>query len=356
MTESKASLDLQKRIPRSVERVLNFLCENEKSIRRLLILTHDNPDPDALASALALRYLAKNVFSIPSVIAYGGIIGRMENRNMVDILRIPARPLTSSDFKKYKQIAFVDTQPAFHNNPIPKERRATLVIDQHPSVTKPNADLAVVDESCGATCVILAEAMLALRLTIPERIATAIAYGILSETLGLHRGANPRVIRTYLKIIPLCNMREMARIQNPIRSKNFFKTLRSAIHDAVIKSRLIVSHLEWVENPDLVAQTADFLLNYKGMNWSLCTGRYGGKLYLSLRTNREKAEAGKILRYVLKESGRAGGHGKIAGGNFEVGEKAGEKRWKSFENLFAQRLAQRISPSLGKKFAYAFRD
>jgi nanoRNase/pAp phosphatase (c-di-AMP/oligoRNAs hydrolase) len=342
--------------PKNVRRILDFLSEHQAAIRRLLILTHDNPDPDSLASAFALRYLAKQIFGIHATIAYGGIIGRMENRNMVDILKIPAHPLRTSEMKKYPYAALVDTQPIFENNSFPKDRKAAMVIDQHPSVTRPNADLVVIEPTCGATCVILAEVLLSLHVEIPLRIATAIAYGILSETLHLHRGATSRVIKTYLKILPLCDMRAMARIQNPVRSQNFFKTLNRGIRDAVRYHRLIVSHLGFVENPDLVAQIADFLLTYKGMHWSLCTGRYEGRLHLSLRTNRLKAETGRILRYVLKESRRAGGHGTIAGGSLEVGENVSGKRWQKMEQAFTRRLIRRLRFPPRRKFEFAFRD
>ncbi len=344
-----------KKIPKPVKNLLHFLAEKKNSISRLLILTHDNPDPDALASAFALRTLAKNGFGIPSKIMYGGVVGRMENRTMMDLLKIPAHPLKVSYFKKYRFVALVDTQPAFENNSFPKDQRATLVIDQHRSMEKPNADLALIDPKCGATCVILADALMACGLEIPERLATAIAYGILSETQDLHRGTTGRVIRTYLRVLPRTDMRAMARMQNPLQSRNFFMTVSKGIDHAKIYQHLIVSHLGKVENADLVAQIADFLTTYRGIHWALCTGRFEGKLHFSLRTNRLKAEAAHILRYVLKQSGRAGGHGTIAGGSLEIGESAPEKKWRLIENAFSRRLLQRLRFPKEARFKYAFR-
>lgn len=344
-----------KKIPHHARRILDFLSENKKAISRLLILTHDNPDPDALASAYALRYLAQQVFDIHATLVYGGVIGRMENRNMVDILRIPVHPLKASHWKKYKNIVLVDTQPGFGNNPFPRDRRATMVIDQHPSVHRPAADLLVIDSHCGATCVILAQALLALKIEIPTRLATAIAYGILSETLGLYRGATHRVVQTYLRILRYADMRVIAKIQNPVRSQNFFKTLGHSIYNSLVYQQLIICHLGFVENPDLVAQMADFLLTYRGIRWAFCTGRYQGKLHVSLRTNNPKAKSGEILRDVLGKRERAGGHGMIGGGSLEVGEHVSIQRWKRLEEKISRKLAKRLRLASHKRFQFAFR-
>ena len=69
--------------------LLAFLGQHRQRLAPLLILIHDFPDPDALASAFALQHLAHSAFDIPSRIAYGGELGRTENRMMVRMLRIP---------------------------------------------------------------------------------------------------------------------------------------------------------------------------------------------------------------------------------------------------------------------------
>ena len=112
------------------QRLLTFLDENKKDMSSLLILAHDFPDPDALASAYALHYIAHHVFHIRTRIVYKGIIGRVENRNMVDFLELPVHKLKTREIADYKHVALVDTQPEFENNPFPEGRKATMNIDQ----------------------------------------------------------------------------------------------------------------------------------------------------------------------------------------------------------------------------------
>jgi nanoRNase/pAp phosphatase (c-di-AMP/oligoRNAs hydrolase) len=246
------------------------------------------------------------------------------------------------DLRKYRRVALVDTQPVFDNNPFPGSRRATMVIDQHPSTLQPDADLALVDTKCGATCVILAQALLRQNVEIPSRVATALAYGILSDTLNLYRAVRPDVAQIYLSILHRADMRALARIQNPSRSKSFFVTLGRCIRKAILCGRLVVVHLGRIENPDLVSQMAEFLLTYKQARWSLCTGRYKGSLRVSLRSAKQDGQAGEMLRDVFASREQAGGHGAIAGGSFRVGADSSEEVWRNQEQALQERLMKRL--------------
>jgi nanoRNase/pAp phosphatase (c-di-AMP/oligoRNAs hydrolase) len=171
-------------------RLLRFLAKNRRRLSPLLVLTHDFPDPDSIASALALKFLAE-AEGISCRIAFGGVIGRTENRSMVSLLRVPIRRLRPRELSRHENVALVDTQPAFGNNRFPATRRAAIVIDQHRSHVKPNADLSIVNVDCGATSVILATALLAVRQKPPMPVATALAYGILTDTMHFFRTTNP---------------------------------------------------------------------------------------------------------------------------------------------------------------------
>lgn len=336
-------------------RLLEYLQARKRELSPLLILPHDYPDPDALAAAYALYYLAKQKFDIESRIAYRGIIGRTENRAMVSLLKIPIHRLHKTDLKRYKQVALVDTQPNFRNNPWPGNRRATIVIDQHTPNNGPLADLTVVDTGCGATCVILAQALLQAGLDLPMKLATALAYGILSDTQDLYRAGRPDVVRTYLDVLHHSDMKLLARIQNPPRTKSFFVTLGRCIREAEKYRQLVVAHLGEVKNPDLVAQMADFLLTYDQVNWSFCTGRYKGRLHVSLRTNRQDVQAGEILRDIFEKRNQAGGHQTIAGGSLPIGPAEPEPVWEQWEHTLQLRLVKRLRMSAKAGFWKPFK-
>jgi nanoRNase/pAp phosphatase (c-di-AMP/oligoRNAs hydrolase) len=336
-------------------KLLTFLAENKDRLSPLLILTHDYPDPDALASAYALQHLAERTFGIKGRIVYGGIIGRSENREMAKILRLPIHRVHATDFEKYQTVALVDTQPGFGNNSLPPKRKATIVVDQHASNVQPTAECTIIDTSAGATSVILAQALLESKTEIPTRLATALVYGILSDTLNLYRAGRPEILETYLTLLPLSDLKALTRIQNPERSRAFFATLQRSIENAMMKRRLIVSHLGHVESPDLVSQIADFLLSFKGVTWAFCTGRYGEFLHVSLRLASPGGAAGEILRDIFSNRGQAGGHGSIAGGKLKIGSHDDEHLWEGTEQLLTQRLVKRLRIPAKVNFTYPFR-
>ncbi len=86
------------------------------SAKKILILPHDNPDPDSLASAAALRFLIRHKLGKIAVIGLSGIIGRSENRSLVTILEIPLVPVSELLPSFSGSVILVDTQPQRGNN------------------------------------------------------------------------------------------------------------------------------------------------------------------------------------------------------------------------------------------------
>ena len=320
----------------------NFLVANKERLSPLLILMHDYPDPDALASAYSLQLLAELKAGIRSRIAYGAVIGRIENQEMVRLLKIPAHKVRPSDFRKFPGIALVDTQPGFENNSLPPKYKPSIVIDQHVLSRVPSAEFSLIDTEAGATSTLLARELLELKVQIPVNVATALVYGILSDTLDFYRAAKQETVETYLKILPYSDVHVLARIQNPRRPRRFFGDLAHSIARSRVRQRLIVSHLGLVENPDVISQMADFLLGCEGIQWAFCSGRHGENLHVSLRTSISEGGAGAVLRDIFDHPRQAGGHGQIAGGRLRVGGGQPEETWASKETMLTDRLVERL--------------
>lgn len=335
--------------------LLRFLGEHGKDLSPLLIMMHDFPDPDAIASGVALEYICEKGFGIQARVAYGGMIGRAENRAMVKELNLRIHKLRSADLKKYHNIALVDTQPSFENNSFPPHRKATIVLDQHGSIKDPWSDFFIVDPECGASCVIMARALLEMGLEIPTWLGTALVYGIVTDTCNFSRAYGSGLIRTYQQIIPHCDMRALSLIQNPPRSKGAFTALGRGIRRASNHRGLLVSHLGDVSHPDMVSMVADFLLSYKQADRSFCTGRYNGRLHMSLRLSKATVSAGVILRDIVENKKDAGGHGMIAGGSIKVSDDPESEAWEKAEQKLTRELLKRLRLPTRKDPYYPFR-
>lgn len=312
---------------------------------RWLVLTHDNPDPDAIAAAVVLAALIRRAFGRPTTAVYGGIIGRAENREMVRTLGISLVHIRSVQWARYKHFALVDTQPGTGNNQLPEHITPDLVIDHHPQ-RKASYAAAISDvrKGYGATATILAEYLLASGITITRRAATALVYAIRTETQDFSRGlgAGPDK-EIYDLLLPHADKRLLARILYPRLPQRYFHDLQQALENLESVGSLIISHLGPLEQPDIVPEIADLLLRLEGKTWSLCTGVFDDRIYLSIRTTNPRAEAGRLMRRLLGKRGKGGGHGQIAGGWVPVAKAAGG------DVLALQKqLAARLAELLGK--------
>lgn len=342
-------------IERDALKLINFIKERGADFSPLLIMPHNYPDPDALATADALAYLAQEGAKVKSKIVYGGSIGRGENKAMVRQLRMPVYKVTKSDLKQYPHVALIDTQPDFENHSCPPKKHVAIVLDQHPFVKAPEADLAIVNTDCGATSVIVTKALLLSGLEIPKRIATALVYGILSDTQNLNRVESQEIIDIYLDILPYCDMKALTKIQNPAKPQAFFKTLRFALNEAKVCRGLVVAHLGFVPHPDLVSEIADFILGSHVATRALCTGRYLDKLHISFRTRRPHDDAPVILRASVDDPCNAGGHDSIAGGNFKVSSDPASPLWPEKEEALTRKLLKKLKIPVASEFSSAFR-
>lgn len=298
--------------------------------QRALILTHDNPDPDSLASAVALASLLERKAGVESRIAYGGIVGRAENKAMIRVLHLPVIPISRVVFEENDLLAMVDTQPPAGNHSLPPGWPPDIVIDHHPAregtERVPYADVG----HTGATCSILVEYLRAARLELSPEVATALFYGIKADTRDLGRQTFPIDVDSYLYLFPKVDKGALAAIEHPALPARYFRLYNQAIEKARVHENAVEVDLGEIYSPDMVAEVAERLLSLEGMKWSLAYGSYQGQLFLSIRTNDRRMNAGRLIREICDDlGGSSGGHGSMAGARLPLhGTAAQRKRLK----------------------------
>jgi len=325
----------------STKRRLADLRRLAKGRRRVLILLQDNPDPDAIASAAALKLLLREVAGCETVIAHDGVVGRAENRSMLRYLGTPMRPARETPVDKFDLVAMVDTQPGFGNNP--GDRAAVdVVIDHHERCGRmPDVGLCDVRPNYGATSTILAEYLREAGIEPPVPIATALAYGIQSDTQDFGRETSEADIRAFTELYPLANKRLLSRIENEQQPREYFTAVSRALRDARTYGNAVLCWLGRMINPDMTGEIADLLLRLDEAEWAVCQGLYKGTLYVSLRTDLRDANADRVMRTILGDLGVGGGHEMIAGGQVPVerdSHKAADELRKQIERNFLDRF------------------
>src|SRR3954470_15319957 len=296
---------------------LRKLLQVARGHQRALVLTHDNPDPDAVASACGLAYLLSECAGVNATAAYGGIIGRAENKAMLKVLHLGIQPVSRVEHQERDLICLVDTQPEVGNYSLASTELPQLVIDHHPA--RPASLMAAfhdVGGPAGATSTMVTQYLRAAKLVPNPQLATALFYGIKSDTRDLGREYDPADIDCYNWLFPLIDKPALSRIEHPSVPGRYF----AAYHRAYERARLhgageaVLVDMGEVYVPEIVPEVAEKLVSLDGSRWSLATGSYKGELYLSLRLNDKRVNAGKLVREVCAPlGGSAGGHGAMAG-------------------------------------------
>jgi nanoRNase/pAp phosphatase (c-di-AMP/oligoRNAs hydrolase) len=253
---------------------------------------------------------------VDGYIAYKGIIGRAENKALVRYLDYPMRRLADADLSLSRPIALVDTQPGAGNNALPAKSSAAIVLDHHPlREATATAGFADVRPDVGSTSTILTEYLRAVEVEPPLPLATALFYGIKTDTLGLVRGTSPADVAAYFYLQPLVDLEALVEIERAQVPIEYFQRLDAALHSARVYGDVVISFVGAMRRPDLAAEMADLLLRLKGIQWAICIGEYKGELVLSIRTRSQRPSAVRVVRAIIDERGAAGGHGSMAGGN-----------------------------------------
>ncbi len=288
----------------------------------ILILPHNDPDPDAIASAIALRHLLMEALTVESSIAYRGIVGRAENRALVRYLGQPMRLLTEADLVGEAPIALVDTQPGAGNNALPAGTKAAIVIDHHTgSEAAVRAAYADVRVKTGATSTILTEYLQEAGLEPDPPLATALFYGIKTDTRGLSRGAGPADAAAYLYLQPRVDTQALAEIEYAQVPASYFKSFDATLRAARIYDGVVIANAGLMAYPDLTAEMARLLLRLEKSHYVVCMGVYQDVVILSVRTQSQTG-AEDLVQAIVGEEGTAGGHGPMAGGQVPLQGRA----------------------------------
>jgi nanoRNase/pAp phosphatase (c-di-AMP/oligoRNAs hydrolase) len=300
------------------------LCERPG---RVLIVMQDNPDPDAIASAAALRAIIYHKLHKRAIIGYGGVIGRAENRAMLGVLGIEAHNVSQEELIRYRTICLVDAQPNSGNNILTDRRQADLVIDHHqvPRRLTWKATHTDLRPEYGAAATILYEYLLVAEMTPHVRLATALFYGIQSDTQDLGRKSTPADVEAFQQLFLMADKSKLARIRRAHVPPEYFLMLRDSLERCVVAGSAVITSVDASDNPDIFAEMADRMMRLEGAHTSVCYGRSGDIIYVSARVQDGWGNAAKRMKRVVSRLGTGGGHKTMAGGQVPAGDNPPER-------------------------------
>jgi len=271
----------------------------------LAILTHHSPDPDSIASAVALRAIAES-YDVDADILYDGDIGHQENRAFVNLLGIE---LTDRDdapsLESYGALALVDHMKS---GELDIEAPIDVFIDHYEPEEAIDASFVDVRPNVSSTSTILTKYMQEFDISPSEAVATALLYGIRAETLDFKRDTTPADLTAAAYLYPFADHETLEQVESPSMSPETLDVLAEAIQNREVQGSHLISNAGFIRDRDALTQAASHLLNLEGITTTAVFGIAEDTIYLSARSKDIRLNIGKVLQDAFGEIGEAAGH------------------------------------------------
>ncbi|EMA27333.1 DHH family phosphoesterase [Halobiforma nitratireducens] len=292
-----------------------------ESAESLAIVCHDNPDPDCLASALALEAIALEAGTDEVTITYGGEISHQQNRAFVNMLAIDLSHVSSVAVEDHECIAFVDHTRSGANTEVDVE--PAIVIDHHPD-DPDDVAFADVRTDYGATATIFVEYLTELEVELTTRLASALLFALHRERLDFVREPTRREYEAALSVYPEADLETLEQLYGSAFSPGTLDAIGRAIATRERRGSSLVASAGKTSETDALPQAADYLLNLEGVDTVLVYGIIDDAIRMSGRSIDPRVHMGETLEDGYGEFGEVGGHHDMGGGRIELGLFADE--------------------------------
>jgi nanoRNase/pAp phosphatase (c-di-AMP/oligoRNAs hydrolase) len=307
------------------------------------ILVQPDPDPDGIAAGYALRALIGRKSPTAPLISFGEV-KRPENLAMVRALGLEIRTVTPEELEEFDALALVDVQPTvFGESPPARVLSVDVVIDHHPERSGYDAVIRDIRSSYGATATILTEYLQAAGMEIRPRLATALTYGIKSDTQLLGRETSKHDMAAFADLHALHSPALLRRIERPALPTDGLRALGRALTKADVVDGMHVLVLGRVRE-DVIPQVADLGLQAEGAEWAIAAGIVKSDLVFSVRNVGYVRAAGDVVRAVVEGLGVGGGHRSMAKGIIPL---------RAFREVYGSASRERVSKVLLETFGKA---
>ncbi|WP_306453668.1 DHH family phosphoesterase [Candidatus Methanoperedens nitratireducens] len=313
---------------------------------KFAIIVHNNPDPDAISSAMGLKEIAGSV-GVKAEILYKGQIGHHENKAFVNILDVELDQ--SRDFKstEYRKIALIECSVPGVNNLLPPDTPVSIIIDHHQAdIEEVKAEYVDIRPNIGATATIMTKYLQDLEIPIKTELATALLYGIKVDTDDFRRNTDPADFMAAAYLYPLANQEILTKFETPSRSVEEIDVLGEAIKNREIKGSYLISNVGTIRNRDTLAQAADYLLTLEGVTTTIVFGLGEDHIYISGRSRDVRINIGKVMQDAFGAD-KAGGHAMLAGAQIPLGVFGGTRDKQTLMKLAEEVVVKQILSVIG---------
>lgn len=264
-----------------------------------------NADPDAMASAMALKRLFWRKVK-KTIVCRVNAIKRSDNLAMIKLLGLKIPYVNRVDTSKVTKWAIVDGQPQHH--PRFANVKFSVIIDHHPPANNLEAPFIDIRDNFGAASSMLTEYLRAAAIKPSARLATALFYGIKTDTDNFARSSSANDIKAFKYLYPFVNLNIIKKIESSEINKANLAAFQTAFENFEFIGNTVYIHMGTVDDADSLVIIADFFLKMAEANWCFVSGIYGHKVIIIIRNAGFRLHAGRLAQRLFGDLGSAGGH------------------------------------------------
>jgi len=311
---------------------------------RVAILIHDNPDPDAISSAAALAEIAKKE-GVETEIMYAGEIGRDENRALINLLgtkltRVDV--ITKHILRTFKTIALVDVSNLSYVSALTADRTPQIIIDHHLHDRSLNADFVDIRTSAGSTAAIMTQYVQLAGISLEKKLASALLYGIMTDTAEFTRGMSPDDIMAVNYLVPLSDQELLEKVKSPSVSLETANALAVAIQNRDFVRDVLISTAGVIGNRDAIPQACEYLLKLEGVSTTFVFAIVNENIIINARTKDVRMNVADVMKRAFGDLGSTGGHPTSAGATVPLGVFSGTQDEQMLISMVKDSITRRL--------------
>lgn len=308
------------------------------------VLVVINADPDAIASAMAVkRLLWRRVAGV--TISNINVVKRPDNITMIRLLGVNLVPVKDIVKERFTRVVLVDSQPDHHE--IFSGFSIDVIIDHHPE-TIVHASLLDIRPKYGATASIMTEYLRAAGIKPSTKLAAGLFYAIKTDTENFVRQTLIEDVRAFQFLYRHANINIVNKIERSELRPDFLKYFEIALSNKRIRKGRAFSYVGSVVNPDVCVLLADFFMKVSSVDWSIVAGLFNNKLVLIFRNDGLRKDSGKVAKEAFGQLGSAGGHKSAARAEIPLEVLKGEVDYENDKKLLRW-ITGRVEKRAGKK-------
>ncbi len=272
---------------------------------RVGILTGENPDADSIASAVAVSAIAAHL-GADAEIGYLGDIGQQENRAFVNLLGIELNRLEdpATAYGDMDRVVLVATSLLKDGLDLDVD----VIIDHDDPDLEIDVEFVDLRPNVSATSTILTKYVQEFDMNVSEETATALLYGIRSETIDFRRDTTPADLTAAAYLYPFANHDTLEQVESPSMSPETLDVLAEAITNREVQGSHLVSNAGYVRDQEVLAQSAKHLLDLEGITTTAVFGVGENTIYLAARSKDIRVDIGRVLEEAFSDTGEVWGH------------------------------------------------